>query len=388
MRKWTPDEIYYFKQNFAFISDKELSKHLMRGLGGISYMAFKLNLKKDQDYIEKIKKKSAVEFRKDKLEEMYFNKKLSMRKIAKILGVGKTTIEYYFDKYKIIRRNHSDSTKIRFLTENVWSKGLSKKNNDKIRKLAKKVSESYKKKREEKIDFLEKKYGKDFRSIIYDLYWKERFTQEKISKELKIDRGRIIKMMRDFKINLRPNYEYIASLKGENHPLFGITWDKLLGKEKSDKRKSVYGARFRELTIKRIQNNEFPFFDTAIEKIMAKELVSLGIPFVKQFNIDNKFVCDFAIPILKIIIECDGDYWHANPKMYSKDNLTYDQKKKIQRDISKDKCLEENGWLVLRFFESDINEDLNKCIFKIKETIKKRMEELKKIKSPIEEVMK
>ena len=195
-------------------------------------------------------------------------------------------------------------------------------------------------------------------------------------------------MMRDFKINLRPNYEYIASLKGENHPLFGITWDNLLGKEKSEIRKSVYGARFRELTIKRIKNNEFPFFDTEIEKIMAKELAKRGIPFVKQFDIDNKFVCDFAIPFLKIIIECDGDYWHSNPKIYSNINLTYDQKKNTQRDKFKDKYLKERGWLVLRFFESDIKQNLNECIFKINNAIKERMEELKKIKSPIDEVMK
>jgi very-short-patch-repair endonuclease/predicted transcriptional regulator len=388
MDKWKSNEISYLRKNFSYTSNKDLAKHLDRGLGGISYIAIKLNLKKDRRYIEKIKKRSNIEFKKEELEKMYFNKNMSMRKIAKVLGVGKTTIEYYFNKYNLIRRNHTDSNKIRFLTEAVWSKGLSKENSEKIRKLSKKVSESYKRKRQEKINLLEEKYKKDFRNILYDLYWKEKFTQEKIAQELKIDRGRIIKIMRDFKINLRPNYEYISSLKGENHPLFGITWDKLLGKEESEKRKKLSGIRFRELTIKRIQNNEFPFFDTEIEKIMAKELVKIGIPFVKQFNLDNKFVCDFAIPLLKITIECDGDYWHANPKIYSKEDLTFTQKRKVKIDILKDKYLEERGWLVLRFFESDIKKNLNECIFKINTTIKNRMKELKKIKSPIDEVMK
>ena len=119
---------------------------------------------------------------------------------------------------------------------------------------------------------------------------------------------------------------------------------------------------------------------------MAKELANQGIPFVKQFDIGNKFVCDFAIPFLKIAIECDGDYWHSNPKIYFNNNLTHDQKKNLQRDKFKDKYLKERGWLVLRFFEYDIKRDLDGCIFKINNAIESRMKKL--IKSPIDEVMK
>ena len=105
--------------------------------------------------------------------------------------------------------------------------------------------------------------------------------------------------------------------------MFGKKWDIHFGKEKADKRRKEHSKRFRNLTIKRLENNEFPFFDTEIEKIMARELLKKKIPFVKQFNVENKFVCDFAIPLFKVIIECDGDYWHANPKIYKKDKLNY-----------------------------------------------------------------
>jgi very-short-patch-repair endonuclease/DNA-binding MarR family transcriptional regulator len=327
------------------------------------------------------------EITKEILEELYNKEKKSIRKIAKELEEGKTTIEYYLKKFKIQRRTREEANKL-VSEEHAWTKGLTKENDSRIANLAKRIKESYKIKREKRINEIELKFGKSIRELINYLYWGEGLNQKEIAKKIGYDKRIVIELMNNLNIAKRPKYKYISSLKGEKHPMFGKSWNSFFGKEKADERRRETSKRFRELTIKRIQNNEFPFFDTYIEKIMAKELVKIGIPFVKQFNVDNKFVCDFAIPILKIIIECDGDYWHANPRIYSKENFTFTQKKKVQIDILKDKYLKEKGWLVLRFFELDIKNNLEECIFKIKETINKRMQELKKIKSPIDEVMK
>ena len=220
--------------------------------------------------------------------------------------------------------------------------------------------------------------------MINDFYWKYKLTQAQIANKTGIDRSIIIELMRKFQISKRPKYEYISSLKGEKHPLFGKTWESLHGNEDAKKRKAIYSLRFRKLTIKRLENNDFPFFDTRIERIMAKELFRRKIPFVKQFRVANRFVCDFAIPSVKIIIECDGDYWHANPKIYDPNKLTSTQKNKVKRDKIKENLLTKEGWNVLRFFESDIKSNIQKCVDDIEKAIKLKIQVIKKIKSPID----
>jgi very-short-patch-repair endonuclease len=73
----------------------------------------------------------------------------------------------------------------------------------------------------------------------------------------------------------------------------------------------------------------------------------------------------------KIIIECDGDYWHANPLFYDINKLGIRQKRNTQRDRFKNEYLKRKGWKVLRFFESDIKKSPSKCIAIVEDQIKK-----------------
>lgn len=47
-----------------------------------------------------------------------------------------------------------------------------------------------------------------------------------------------------------------------------------------------------------------------------------------------------------VIIECDGDYWHRKPKM-------------IERDKRQNKWFEESDYILLRFWESNINNNFS-----------------------------
>ena len=313
------------------------------------------------------------------LEKLYYQDKKSIRKIAEEFELGKTTIEYYFKKFNIKRRTKSSANKIRFLRESNWIKGLNKEKDERVDKLSKKIRLTYKKKRYERLKKIEQKFGKTIKELIKELYLDKKMSQEKMAKEIGYGRKRIIDLMKEFKILKRPKYQYISSLKGKDRPMFGKKWNILYGKKKADERRKIHALRFRELTIKRLNNNEFPFFDTSIELLLAKNLIKEKIPFVKQLNIDNKFSCDFAVPFYKIIIECDGDYWHANPKIYNRKKLDKRQKVNINRDLFKDKYLSKKGWVILRFFESEIKSNVNRCIDKIKFTIVQQ--ESKKIKS-------
>jgi|ETNmetMinimDraft_2_1059921.scaffolds.fasta_scaffold113678_2 very-short-patch-repair endonuclease len=126
----------------------------------------------------------------------------------------------------------------------------------------------------------------------------------------------------------------------------------------------------RKRMIQRLQNNEIPFLNTKIEQAMAKELTKRGIPFKQQFAVGDKFVCDFMIPEIKLIIECDGDYWHANPLIYKSFKIDKRQKESIRRDKYKDIYLKRKGWKVLRFFETDINKSIKQCVDQIEVFLK------------------
>ena len=81
---------------------------------------------------------------------------------------------------------------------------------------------------------------------------------------------------------------------------------------------------------------------TSIEKRMCDLLNKIGIQYVYQYPILNYNV-DFAIPGLKIVIECDGEYWHQD-KM---------------KDKIRDQKIEKEGWSVLHYSGTKINQCLD-----------------------------
>ena len=258
-KNWAKEEIDYLKKNYSISLDRDISKQLQRGLGAINYMAGKLNLRKDKSFYASSRKKTNIEFSKSKLEQMYHKENKSTRKIASELGVGKSTIEYYFKKYKIPFRNHSASNKIRFLKEDNWIKGLDKHKDQRVKDLGEKIKMAYQKKRAEKIKRIEIEYGVPLNVLLAKLYWEDKLTQEKIADKLGLDRVIIIHLMRDFKIAKRPNFEVISSLRGKDNPMYGKKWEDIFGKEKTLERKRAFSVRAKKCIIKRLQNKEMPF---------------------------------------------------------------------------------------------------------------------------------
>jgi very-short-patch-repair endonuclease len=95
--------------------------------------------------------------------------------------------------------------------------------------------------------------------------------------------------------------------------------------------------------------------ETKAEKILWKEIRNrkLGVKFRRQHPVD-KFILDFYAPEIKLGIELDG-FSH-------KENTEYD---KLRTEYLKSK-----GIKIIRFWNSEIENNLKEVIFKIKEEIK------------------
>lgn len=161
----------------------------------------------------------------------------------------------------------------------------------------------------------------------------------------------------------------LPDLNGKNNPMYGIeAWNK--GKNKYiDKRIYEYGLKVSKAKIKwwenlsknekevvidrlnkvMIQNNKV----TKIEKIINDFLVKNDVLFETNKKI-GRFYVDFYLAEYNLVIECDGDYWHANPMFYKKEDLTETQIKNIDRDKRKEKMLYDKSINILRFWEHDI----------------------------------
>ncbi|MBC8296073.1 MAG: hypothetical protein H8E55_09795 [Pelagibacterales bacterium] len=85
---------------------------------------------------------------------------------------------------------------------------------------------------------------------------------------------------------------------------------------------------------------------------------------------DKSYVPDFIIND-NIILECFGDYWHANPLYFKPTDTTH--KTRMAADIwkydqNKIKELEEDGYVVIVLWENEINNNVTKCKKIIKES--------------------
>lgn len=166
----------------------------------------------------------------------------------------------------------------------------------------------------------------------------------------------------------------LSSKSGENNPMFGkIPWnfglniyndERLLkyGRSISDKKKNEWVNKTdtdKQIIIDRlnkamIQNRK----PTKIEVKISDYLKSLNIIF-KQNKSINGFLVDFYLIDFNFVIECDGDYWHGNPKFYKNKILNNIQLKNINRDERKNDMLNNNNIKFLRFWEHDIHKNFD-----------------------------
>lgn len=130
----------------------------------------------------------------------------------------------------------------------------------------------------------------------------------------------------------------------------------------------------RENVLRQLANGAFPRSGTKIEVMIITALENRGYirnkNFFPQYNFENKFSIDIAFPDRKLAIECQGDYWHANPNKYSENNLNSTQKRNLFFDKIRVDDLNRAGWKLLEFWETDIKNNVNMCLDKIENYLK------------------
>jgi len=144
-----------------------------------------------------------------------------------------------------------------------------------------------------------------------------------------------------------PEVRKQLSLKysGSNNPFYGKHHSLEARKKMAEKRK----------------HRIIPFIDTKLEERLQLALLSLNIPFEKHKPIYGQPDI-FISPNICIFV--DGCYWHGCYKCKKgTQNKNYLVRRKIDRLVTKK--LQSQGYVVLRFWEHEINENLQMCIEKI-----------------------
>jgi very-short-patch-repair endonuclease len=188
--------------------------------------------------------------------------------------------------------------------------------------------------------------------------------------------------------------------RGDGNPMFGkVAWNKNnaewaeymrqkhLGKKLSEetklklseaaKKRKIHGhagkkhseeakAIMREKTAARYRNGTFKR-ETSIHVKVREFLSKLDLVSAPEEEFTLKyFSLDFAFPDKKLAIECQGTYFHIDPRFYPNGPVSKVQRRNFGRDVAKKKYLDRMGWTMLELWETEINNEQFKEILTCK----------------------
>lgn len=118
--------------------------------------------------------------------------------------------------------------------------------------------------------------------------------------------------------------------------------------------------------------------DTAIELLLRRELWQRGLRYRKNSkSLYGK--PDIAFIRKKIAVFCDSEFWHGYDWEHRKSDFKKHQDfwiPKIERNMQRDRevtaALEQDGWVVLRFWGKDIKKNPSACADEIERIWKER----------------
>lgn len=122
-------------------------------------------------------------------------------------------------------------------------------------------------------------------------------------------------------------------------------------------RAAAYKAKLRAASPARLA--KFHRAATEPEKRVAAILETLRVEYLPQHAM-GFYTVDFFVPSSNLVVQADGDYWHANPATYPTPSRT--QQKQRRLDHSCDSYLSRRGFTVVRLWESDLRDRYESCV--------------------------
>jgi DNA mismatch endonuclease (patch repair protein) len=125
--------------------------------------------------------------------------------------------------------------------------------------------------------------------------------------------------------------------------------------------------------------------DNRTETALRKALHRMGLRY-RKYAKGMLGKPDLIFPTERIAVFVDGDYWHGrkvreegigafNAQLRTTNNRTY-WMEKMERNITRDDyvttTLEQSGWLVLRYWESDVKKDVASYASRIAGIVRER----------------
>lgn len=307
-------------------------------------------------------KKIRIEIPKNVLEKLYLNEKLSSHKIAERFSVSPVLVYERLHEYNIPTRSISEALKGRI----PWNKGghLSEKTKRKLSKIWKKFWKNPK--------FIEKMIARN--KILSERMKGERNPMrnpkskkkrsEKMKGKLAGDKNpaKKLKVRREISRTLKGHIvspkvrkkiarSLIGRYVGELNPFYG--------KHHTEEVKEKTRMR----AIKQLISGAFKNRITSIELKIEKELRKRNIYYKKQFPLLSRTIVDFYLPQYRVVIYCDGTFWHKS-KWAEKEGV-------IEKDRKQTKFLFSKGYKVFRFSETEIENSARNCVDRVLRYINK-----------------
>jgi very-short-patch-repair endonuclease len=137
---------------------------------------------------------------------------------------------------------------------------------------------------------------------------------------------------------------------------------------KKDNVKKV--TKSNKVTRKPTHRHKLPGTSKLEERFAKDFLERLGVKYIYQFEVKEiGRWYDFYLPDHNLIIEVDGSYYHADPRVVTEDKLKPMHKRNMRVDEYKTKWALAHGIPIMRIWEKDINESPTKVF----EALKKRL---------------
>jgi len=318
----------------CFICDKQIND---KNNGHIYFCAkkSKLNLNKVDIRFKQICYEKNIIFTKELLIDHYIKLKWSLPDFKKKYNLAYKQTQFLLDYFKIKKRDSKEANGSKV-------KQLKYKNTCKGKYGVTNVSQSEEVKEKKKETFI-KNYG-------VDNIWKSKEYYEWFHSHMLAKYGKKSLSNRYGNLQIYWNGRTKAQKKQHMEPAhkgYRKYWAALTDEQKN------------EIIRKRCKKISYPF-TSKLETRISAILTFLNIPYQWQFWINRKSY-DFRISKTKIIIEVNGDYWHANPNLYKSDDIINypDGRKKASeiwgRDDKKRQNAEKYGYQILYIWESELN---------------------------------